>query len=518
MTGRRLAIISVSDKQNIVEFASRLIILGYEIISTGGTARLLSERGVRVTPISDLTGFPEIMEGRIKTLHPKLLGGILALREKDSHRQAMKAHDISPVDLVVVNLYPFRETIKKPDVHFQEALENIDIGGPTMIRAAAKNFEHVTVVTDPEDYAVILEQLETHGEVDGETRFRLAKKVFRTMAGYDEMIASFLEKEDTPAEAVPSLPGALTFRLEKILPLRYGENPHQHAGFYREASFTGTGIPEARKLQGKELSFNNIIDFEAAWAASHALEKTASVIIKHTNPCGVALGASPAEAFNRARETDPVSAFGSVIGFNREVDAEAAEAVASMFVEGIIAPSYSPGALQILAKKKKVRILALDPPEYAHSGYDMKKVIGGFLVQERDLADLDPDRLEVKTRRSPTGDEMKALRFAWQVVKMIKSNAIVFTSASQTIGIGAGQMSRVDSAKIAIMKAELPLKGSAVASDAFFPFRDGVDVAAEAGATAIIQPGGSIRDKEVIEAADEHDMAMVFTGIRHFRH
>jgi phosphoribosylaminoimidazolecarboxamide formyltransferase/IMP cyclohydrolase len=518
MDAKKRAVLSVSDKRGIAELAENLVALGYEIISTGGTAALLAEKGIPVTRISDLTGFPEMMEGRIKTLHPKLLGGILALRDKASHVEAMEKHGIPPVDLVVVNLYPFAETVKKPDVTLAEAIENIDIGGPTMIRAAAKNYEHVAVVTDPDDYALVIEQLKEKGAVDRGLRGRLAQKVFSTMARYNGMIAAYLEKtfgEVVPAEDTPE---ALSLKLEKIQSLRYGENPHQKAAFYREIPPVSTGIPEARQLQGKALSFNNIVDFEAAWTASHDFDEPAAVVIKHTNPCGAAIAPSPAEAFKRARETDPVSAFGSVIGFNREVDGDAAREIVTLFVEGIVAPGFTPEAREILSKKKKVRILALDPPDYGTGGYDMKKVMGGLLLQDRDISDLDPAQMDIKTRRSPTEEEMKALRFAWKVVKLVKSNAIVFTSATQTIGVGAGQMSRVDAVKIAVMKAQLPLEGSVVASDAFFPFRDGLDAAADAGATAVIQPGGSIRDKEVIEAADERGLAMVFTGIRHFRH
>lgn len=516
------ALLSVSDKSGLPEFARKLNAMGVEIISTGGTARLLKEAGMSVLAVSEVTGFPEIMGGRVKTLHPYIHGGILGRPDVETDREAMETHGIKSIDLVVVNLYPFEETVRTGEVERDQALDNIDIGGPCMIRAAAKNHSRVGVICDPGDYEEVIRELEASGgELAPDTRLRLAIKAFQHTARYDSIIASYLpslleEKSD-------ALPESLTLTYQKAQELRYGENPHQSAALYREFPMPKGALLGAEQLHGKELSFNNIIDLDAALTAAREFEEPAAIIIKHTNPCGVAIAEDLVEAYRKARETDPDSAFGSVVGLNRQVDAQTAEEISSTFVEAVIAPGFSPQALELLTKKKNIRLIEIrdDSPipfSAPFHGFTTKKVGGGLLVQEEDSLAMDLSQLKVVTKREPTEEEMRRLVFAWKVVKLVKSNAIVYCAEGRTVGIGAGQMSRVDSSRLAIMKARMPLAGTVLASDAFFPFRDGVDVAAEAGATAVIQPGGSIRDEDVIQAADEHGMAMVFTGMRHFRH
>lgn len=520
MNTPKRALISVSDKQGIVEFAQALHQMGFDLISTGGTATLLSESGLSVRRVSDLTHFPEILSGRVKTLHPKIHGGILANLEDPQHVKEISEQGILPISLVVVNLYPFRETVSKPTVTLEEAIENIDIGGPALLRAAAKNYRNVTALCDPQDYGEVLKELKKHsGTVSLETRFRLACKAFTHTASYDIAIVRYLSSTHT-------FPNRWFLDLEKVQDLRYGENPHQKAALYRDLSVIGPSLTQARQLQGKELSFNNMLDLNAALelileftaAAEGELFQPAAAIIKHTNPCGVALGQSLVEAYRRARSCDPVSAFGGIVALNAPVDVETARELTSTFMEAVIAPAVEEAALAVLKEKKNLRVLCLDFSTIAREKYDFKKVLGGVLIQEKDVLDLNPHEIKVVTKRQPTPQEMKGLRFAWKVVKHVKSNGIVYATETETVGIGAGQMSRVDASKIAIMKAQRPLQGTVVASDAFFPFRDGIDAAAEAGATAVIQPGGSIRDSEVIAAADEHGMAMVFTQIRHFKH
>ncbi len=512
-------LISVSDKTGVVEFAKSLAGYGVEILSTGGTAKLLREAGLAVKDVSEFTGFPEMLDGRVKTLHPKVHGGLLGIRSNPEHQAKMKEHGIEPIDMVVVNLYPFEATVAKPDCTLEEAIENIDIGGPTMLRSAAKNNRDVTVLVDSADYAVVLDEMAANGgAVSEKTNFRLAVKVYQHTAAYDGAISNWLgaRLEDLPVE----FPQTFTIQLKKAQDLRYGENPHQSAAFYVESGFNEPSVSNALQLQGKELSFNNIIDLDAAIeTVKEFTEKPAAVIIKHTNPCGVALGDSPLTAYLKARECDPVSAFGGIVGFNQIVNADAARELTSTFLEAIIAPGYDEEALAIFTAKKNVRVMQVPLlGGQKQTGYDMKRVVGGLLLQGRDLGMVLASDCRVVTERQPTEYELSALDFAWRVCKRVKSNAIVFTSKDQTVGIGAGQMSRVDSSKIAVQKALLPIKGTVLASDAFFPFRDGVDAAADAGVTAIIQPGGSVRDEEVIQAANEHGMAMVFTGMRHFRH
>ncbi len=514
------AIVSVSDKSGVEELGEGLAAHGVEILSTGGTAARLAGAGVEVIEVSEYTGFPEMMDGRVKTLHPKIHGGLLAVRDDEGHAGAMTDHGIGPIDIVVVNLYPFEATVAREGCSFADAIENIDIGGPSMIRSAANNHRYVTVLTDPVDYPLVLEELEKNGgAVSDETRLRLAKKAFSLTARYDGAIAGYLTslREDGSRSAFPEV---LTLQVEKAQDCRYGENPHQRAAFYVEKDAPVSTVSGARQLQGKELSFNNIIDFDGAVETVKEFEETAAIVIKHTNPCGAAISAvSLADAYRKARATDPVSAFGGVVALNREVDAETAEELKSTFLEGVIAPGFSEEARKILKKKKNLRLLQVDLADRS-SGLDLdiKKVAGGLLCQTRDLALVPPVEWKTVTRRPPTEEELSALFFGWKIVKHVKSNAIVYCNKDQVVGVGAGQMSRVDSSKIAVMKAELPIKGTVICSDAFFPFRDGVDAAAEAGATAVIEPGGSIRDEEVIAAADEHGMAMVFTGMRHFRH
>jgi phosphoribosylaminoimidazolecarboxamide formyltransferase/IMP cyclohydrolase len=516
----RRALISVSNKDGILELARGLSAQGIELLSTGGTAAALKREKIPIRDVSDFTGFPEMMDGRIKTLHPKVHGGILARRDLSSHLEAMKTHGIEPIDLVCVNLYPFQETVRKPGCKLEEAVEQIDIGGPTMLRSAAKNFEHVVVLVDPLDYSRVLDAMKKHGgEVPREMRLALAQKVFHHTAVYDGVIANYLEREIEGEEAV-RFPNILTLQFEKVQNLRYGENPHQQGAFYREFEGEESSIAAAHQLQGKAMSFNNYLDANAALELVREFRDVASVIVKHNNPCGVALGDSLAEAFLRAKETDPVSAFGGVIAFNHPVDEETAKEITSMFVEIVVAPGFEPEALELFKKKKDLRLLDIGPKLQPRlQGMDLKRVVGGLILQDRDLGVLDDIRsLKVATRRSPTDEEFDSLAFAWVVCKHVKSNAIVYARDGRTVGIGAGQMSRVDSVKLGAMKARSTLEGTVLASDAFFPFRDGIDEASRVGVTAVIQPGGSIRDEEVIGSANEHDMAMVMTGMRHFRH
>jgi phosphoribosylaminoimidazolecarboxamide formyltransferase/IMP cyclohydrolase len=518
------ALISVSNKLGIIGFAKGLQKHGLEILSTGGTARILTENGIKVQEVSDFTGHPEMLEGRVKTLHPKIHAGLLARRDKPEHMDQLKNQNYPTIDLVVVNLYPFEQKIAQPETTFEEAVENIDIGGPTMLRSAAKNFKDVAVVVSPEDYHSILEEMDNNaGQISMQTRYRLMQKVFQHTARYDQMISRYLDRvsmtDHGPCiEAEQMFPKILMIECEKAQDLRYGENSHQRAAFYREHTDEPC-VGNSRKLQGKELSYNNLIDLEAALELVKEFSEPTAVIIKHTNPCGVATAPSLIEAYKLAHETDPVSAFGSVLAFNRKMDSQTAQEITSTFVEAVIAPGFANDAIAVFEKKPNIRLMEVSPwQEKPRHGWTLKKLVGGLLIQDRDLIDLNPDKIKIVTKRAPTEKELKALRFAWKVTKHVKSNAIVFTNENQTAGIGAGQMSRVDSTKLAVMKALLPLKGTVVGSDAFFPFRDGVDAAAEAGATAIVQPGGSLNDEEVIRAADEHGMAMIFTGIRHFLH
>ncbi len=520
------ALISVSDKSGIVKFAKILSEMGIEILSTGGTAKIIKEAGMPVKDVAEFTGFPEMLDGRVKTLHPKIHGGLLARRDNPSHRAQMKQHGLLPIDLVAVNLYPFESTVARPDCPFEEAIENIDIGGPAMLRSSAKNFEHVTVVVDPRDYPRVLEELRRHqGEVSRETRLSLALKVFAHTARYDGMIAAYLEGRTGAGEA-ERFPALLNLRFEKIENLRYGENPHQQAAIYRELPTTEPSIVTSRQVHGKAMSFNNYLDANAGLELVKEFSEPAAVIVKHNNPCGVATAETLIEALTQARATDPVSAFGGVIAFNRTVEAETAREIAKMFVEIVIAPGFEREALEAFKKKKDLRLLDLGSdalrgrrPGPAGGSMDLRRVVGGVILQDRDRGRIEDIRkLKVVTRRKPTDEEIDAMAFAWIVSKHVKSNAIVYARAGRTIGIGAGQMSRVDSVKIAAMKAQSALAGAVMASDAFFPFRDGLDEAAKVGIRAVIQPGGSIRDDEVIQAADEHGMAMVLTGMRHFRH
>jgi phosphoribosylaminoimidazolecarboxamide formyltransferase/IMP cyclohydrolase len=511
------AILSVTDKTGLVDFAHKLSALGVELISTGGTAKLLRESGVNVKDISELTGFPEMLDGRVKTLHPKVHGGILHRREDPKHVAAVAEHGIAPIDMVVVNLYAFEKTAAKPGVAFEELIENIDIGGPSMIRSAAKNFHDVAIVTSPSDYDSIADELSRSGGVlSHETKWRLAQKAFATTAAYDSAIASTLERispDKVQLQESSGFPNTLRFQFHKTLDLRYGENPHQKAAMYSDGS--GVGVANALQLQGKELSYNNIVDLQAAWDLAQEFDEPVVAIIKHTNPCGTATGKTLAEAYKRALECDPVSAFGGVIGVNRPIDADAAEEMHKLFLEVIAAPAFDEAAKAKFASKKNLRLVEV---KAVNQKWVLKNVSGGLLVQDSDVRPLQDADLKVVTKRAPTPEETRALLFAWKVCKHVKSNAIVYARDGQTVGVGAGQMSRVDSAKIGAMKAQLPLKGTVAASDAFFPFPDGVEEIAKAGATAIIQPGGSQRDPEVIEAADRLGLAMLFTAVRHFRH
>ena len=514
------ALISVSDKTGVVEFARALVQMKVSILSTGGTAKLLAQSGVAVTEVAEYTGYPEMLDGRLKTLHPMIHGGLLARRDVPEHMAAIKDAGIEPIDLVVVNLYPFTQTIAKPGCTLAEAIENIDIGGPTMLRSAAKNHTGVAVVVDPADYPTLLEELKTSdGTVSAATRFALAKKVFTHTAAYDGAISNYLTGLDTGLKS-QDYPERLTLQFAKVQDMRYGENPHQSAAFYRDSEPAPGSLASYAQLQGKELSYNNVGDADAAWECVKTFSDPACVIVKHANPCGVAIGETALAAYQRAFQTDPTSAFGGIIAFNRQVDALTAEAVAKQFVEVVIAPGYDAAAKKVLESKTNVRVLVV---AIAAGGnrYDFKRVGGGLLVQTPDAKNAEAAELRVVSRKKPDDGQLRDLLFAWRVAKFVKSNAIVFCGSGHTLGVGAGQMSRVDSARIAAIKAKnagLSLEGSVVASDAFFPFRDGVDVVAQAGARAIIQPGGSMRDDEVVAAADELGLVMVYTGFRHFRH
>ena len=515
------ALISVSEKSGIVEFARELHGLGITILSTGGTAKLLKDAGLAVTEVEDYTGFPEMLDGRVKTLHPRIHAGILARRDVTEHMNALEKVAIPTIDLVVVNLYPFSRTVARSDCSLEEAIENIDIGGPAMVRAGAKNYKSVTVVTDPADYPAVLNELKAEGATTTlESRFRLACKAFSHTAAYDGAISNYLTSIETESTQRHVFPRRLNLNFSITQHLRYGENPHQQAAFYRDLTPVPGSLASYNQLQGKELSYNNIADADAAWECVKTFESTACVIIKHANPCGVAVADTPLEAYKLAFATDPTSAFGGIIAFNRELDADAAEAVINQFVEVVIAPQLTVEAQQVLARKTNVRVLTV-PLETGSNTYDFKRVSGGLLAQTPDSLNVTAAQLKVVTKIQPTPQQLRDLLFAWRVAKFVKSNAIVFCAKGQTLGVGAGQMSRVDSARIASIKAQnarLSLADSVVASDAFFPFRDGLDVVVQAGATAIIQPGGSVRDEEVIAAANEQGVAMVFTGIRHFRH
>jgi phosphoribosylaminoimidazolecarboxamide formyltransferase/IMP cyclohydrolase len=515
------ALLSVTDKTGLVSFAQALAAAGVELVSTGGTARTLREAGLPVKDISDLTGFPEMLDGRVKTLHPKVHGGLLYKRGNAEHESAVAEHDIAPIDMVVVNLYAFEKTAAQPGVAFGHLIENIDIGGPSMVRSAAKNFEDVAVVTRPGDYPALIDELKANaGALSRETRWQLARRAFGLTAAYDAAIANTLDQMlEAPAAEAPAAPDASAFppTLRIIMPqaqtLRYGENPHQAAALYADGS--GLGVAGATQLQGKELSYNNLVDLDACWELVGEFDEPAVIIVKHTNPCGAALGSDLLDAYQKALACDPVSAFGSIIGLNRPVDGAAAEEIAKLFVEAIAAPEFTPEARQRFAAKKNLRLVEVRsaPPRPV-----VKHVSGGLLLQDADTGHITESELDVKTWRPPTAGELRSLLFAWRVCKHVKSNAIVYVRDGQTVGIGAGQMSRVDAARFGAMKAVLPLAGSVAASDAFFPFPDGLETVAEAGATAVIQPGGSVNDEKVIEAADKLGMAMVFTGVRHFRH
>jgi phosphoribosylaminoimidazolecarboxamide formyltransferase / IMP cyclohydrolase len=518
----RRALLSVTDKTGLVDFARTLASFKVDLVSTGGTARALREAGLAVRDISDLTGFPEMLDGRVKTLHPKVHGGILHIRDNAEHMASVAEHEIEPIDMVVVNLYAFEKTSQRPGVAFDDVIENIDIGGPSMVRSAAKNFSDVAIVTSAADYTLLAEELAANaGSLTRTTRWRLAKAAFAVTAAYDAGIATALESIESPTgQAVFSqeeLPPVIRVIDSLAATLRYGENPHQKAALYVDGS--GKGVAAARQLQGKELSYNNIVDLDACWELVSEFDEPAVVIIKHTNPCGASTGATIVEAYLRALESDPISAFGGVIGINREVDAAAAEEIAKLFVEAIVALSFTPEALERFAAKKNLRLIQIDP---INTPRILKQVSGGFLVQDADRLHITQADLRTVTKRQPTPEEMRALLFAWTICKHVKSNAIVYARFSnghgQTVGIGAGQMSRVDAARFGALKAVLPLAGTVAASDAFFPFPDGLETVAKAGATAVIQPGGSVRDAEVIHAADQLGVAMVFTGVRHFRH
>jgi phosphoribosylaminoimidazolecarboxamide formyltransferase/IMP cyclohydrolase len=521
MTPITQALISVSDKSGIVEFAQGLSRLGINILSTGGTAKLLADNQIPVTEVADYTGFPEMLDGRVKTLQPKVHAGILARRDLPEHVATLEKHGIPTIDLVVVNLYPFSATIAKPNCTLDEAIENIDIGGPTMVRAAAKNHSHVAIITNPNDYVDVLAEIETNcGVVSDVTRFELAKKAFSHTAAYDSAISNYLTtlNEDGSRNEFPA---QINFNFAKVQDMRYGENPHQKAAFYRDLISVAGGIADYTQLQGKELSYNNVGDADAAWELVKTFDQPACVIVKHANPCGVAIADSALNAYKLAYATDTTSAFGGIIAFNRELDAESAAAITTnQFVELIIAPSATDAALKITAAKQNVRVLSV-PLSNAHNAFDFKRVNGGLLVQSPDTLNVQATQLKVVSKIQPSANQLQDLLFAWRVAKYVKSNAIVFCKDGRTLGVGAGQMSRVDSTRIASIKAQnagLSLIESVVSSDAFFPFRDGIDVLAAAGAKAVIQPGGSMRDEEVIAAADEHGLAMVFTGFRHFRH
>jgi len=515
----RYALISVSDKAGVVEFARALARLGFTILSTGGTARALSDRGIAVTEVARVTGFPEILDGRVKTLHPAVHAGILARRDAPEHLRALAQHGIGLIDVVAVNLYPFEATVARPGCTLQDAIESIDVGGPAMLRAAAKNHTAVTVVIDPADYSRIVDELQARGATNASTRLELAIKAYAHTARYDGAISGYLSSLDADGQR-EAFPRVLTRQWMLRQPMRYGENPHQQAAFYRDLD-PGPGLLAGyEQLQGKDLSYNNVADADAAWECVRGLQTPACVIVKHANPCGVATGADPQSAYRRAFATDPTSAFGGIIAFNREVTAACADAVSEQFAEVIIAPDFDAGARDALASKANLRLLSV-PPGPASNEFDFKRVGGGLLAQTPDIAQISRSDLKVVTQRAPSEAELDDLLFAWHVVRYVKSNAIVFVHEHATVGIGAGQMSRLDSARIAVAKAQhagLSLTGSAAASDAFFPFRDALDAIVEAGARCVVQPGGSLRDPEVIAAADQHGIAMVFTGMRHFRH
>jgi phosphoribosylaminoimidazolecarboxamide formyltransferase / IMP cyclohydrolase len=515
------ALISVSDKSGLAELSQFLNQMGVQLLSTGGTANFLRERGIPVTDVSEYTGFPEILDGRVKTLHPRIHGGLLGLRDKASHQSQMKEQNIQPIDMVVVNLYPFRETAAREGATYPEVIEQIDIGGPSMIRSAAKNHAGVAVVTDPKDYGWILEELKTqNGVLSDATLFRLAQKAFAATASYDGAIAAYFSERiwtgTGAAKQGEALPSSEALLLEKMLDLRYGENPHQRAALYRGASEPASGVAGARILHGKELSYNNLLDADAAWNLAMEFEKPAATVIKHTNPCGVAQSGRLTDAYTLARDSDPVSAYGSVVAVNRSVDVDTANEINKTFVEVVLAPDFAGDALEILRQKKNIRLLQVS--SNAPLALQHRQISGGFLVQDKDVHSLSPKDLKIVTKRAPTPDELEAMLFGWKVVKHVKSNAIVFTSASRMLGIGAGQTSRVDAVKWGAMKATLSLQGCAMASDAYFPFPDGLLAGAGYGIRAVIQPGGSVRDAEVIAAADEKGIAMIFTGIRHFKH
>jgi len=519
------ALISVSDKTGVLDFARALSALGVNILSTGGTAKLLQDNGVPVTEVADYTGFPEMLDGRVKTLHPKVHGGILARRDFPEHVAKLEEHGIPQIDMVVVNLYPFQQTVAKQECSLEDAIENIDIGGPTMLRSAAKNHRDVVVIVDPSDYGVVLAEMKGAGEATGpvsyETKFRLAKKVFAHTAQYDGTITNYLTSlgEDRAHATRSSFPQTLNMGFEKVQDMRYGENPHQGAALYTAEG--QAGIAQGEQLHGKAMSYNNYVDADAAYRAAYDHGDAPTVaIIKHANPCGVAIGVDALDAYSRALQTDPTSAFGGIIAFNVEVDGKAAEALAKLFVEVLIAPSFTAEARQIMAAKQNVRLLEIALGN-GQNAYDVKRVGGGLLVQSPDAKNVELADVRVVSKKQPTQQQLQDLMFAWRVAKYVKSNAIVFCGNGMTLGVGAGQMSRIDSARIASIKAQnagLSLAGSAVASDAFFPFRDGLDVVVDAGATCVIHPGGSMRDQEVIDAADERGVVMLYTGTRHFRH
>jgi phosphoribosylaminoimidazolecarboxamide formyltransferase/IMP cyclohydrolase len=510
------ALLSVTDKTGLLPFAQRLHALGVELISTGGTAKLLRDNRIPVREVAEITGFPEMLDGRVKTIHPRIAGGILAVRDNPEHMRALAEHGIPPIQMVVVNLYEFSKFANKPGVSREELIENIDIGGPTMIRAAAKNFQDVAIVVSPAQYEPILAELTQHaGSLIPATHWHLAQQAFLHTAAYDQAVSTRLLEVDAAGNSIPAetLPASLRISAPRAAVLRYGENPHQQAALYKLGD---AGIAGAEQLHGKELSYNNLVDLDAAWLLVQEFANPAAAIIKHTNPCGCAEQATLAEAYRKALEADPVSAFGGVLAFNREVDKETASEVAKLFVEAIAAPEFSADALAILTAKKNLRLIKVKP--LAKPELVVKSITGGLLVQTADAEPLNEAALQVKTKRLPTPEEMRALLFAWKVCKHVKSNAIVFANAGQSVSVGAGQMSRVDSVKVAAMKAVLPLKGTVLASDAFFPFPDGLEEAAKHGITAAIQPGGSVKDADVIAAADRLNLAMVFTGVRHFRH
>jgi phosphoribosylaminoimidazolecarboxamide formyltransferase/IMP cyclohydrolase len=525
------ALISVSDKTGIVDFARSLHALGVQLLSTGGTARLLAEQGLPVTEVADVTGFPEMLDGRVKTLHPKVHGGLLARRDLPAHMAALEAHGIATIDLLVVNLYPFEATVAKPGCTLADAIENIDIGGPAMVRSAAKNWRDVAVLTDASQYAGVLDELKA-GALTLKTRFALSVAAFNRISNYDAAISDYLSSiEFDEAAEVPqrsAYPAQSNGRFVKLQDLRYGENPHQSAAFYRDLYPAPGSLVTAKQLQGKELSYNNIADADAAWECVKGFEEPACVIVKHANPCGVAIGSGPLQAYQKAFQTDPTSAFGGIIALNRPLDGAAAEAISKQFVEVLMAPAYSPEALAVFKAKANVRVLQIDLPPGGPTAWDkglnlsdVKRVGSGLLIQSADNHVLQRADLKVATTLQPTPQQIDDLMFAWKVAKFVKSNAIVFCKDGMTMGVGAGQMSRLDSARIASIKAghaQLSLQGTAVASDAFFPFRDGLDVVVDAGATCVIQPGGSMRDQEVIDAANERGVVMVFSGVRHFRH